>query len=654
MSPRSPLRLRRLTLAVLACLIGSAALLAADVDIDRELSVLRGKNANAVARQEALRRLASATVVENKRKEVIEAVLTALEGTDPPTARLAGTALARWITAETADVPRLVKLLESKNDGARHGAIAVLARLKDPRAIEGIASRVPYDRYDAGRALIRIGPDAEKAVWPLLQNRSGEAIREACRVLKRIGSPASIPQLEPLLKYRDASIALLSKVTIRAIEARQANGGKDPVDEQFKNTRADPDVKPKNERLAAAIASARKSPGAVTSGIVNGLGICEPEAEFRAEVVERLLLAMESNSAPLVELAAKHLPKWVSSDSVSIYRLFDVLDQENGYARRGALLALARLKDPRTAVAVAERLPIDTFEATEALVAIGPAGEKALYPILGFHVHGDFSASKAACRVLRRIGTPASLKELEAILTSKDPMVGVYSRIAMRSIKERVANGGKDPVDEKVIPVTQEERDRKPTNARLAENLTQVRARLMPDCGFALKDLAKMKPEEEFRGAVTELLMQCMDEADGIIASNATAALPNWIAPNRVSIYWLIDDLDSMNPSVRGAAMECLGKLKDPRAAEAVADWLGTFPREAGAAVKSIGPACEKYVWPHLKHTNFQIVIGSCQVLKEVGGPASLKELEPLLKHQSAGVRGEAQAAIDAIRKRGG
>ena len=80
----------------------------------------------------------------------------------------------------------------------------------------------PY-RYEAeaSEALGKIGPDAEDAVLPLLKEKHYETRRQACNVLKQIGTKKSVEALRELMLSPEQSVNSSAAEAVRAIMARQ-------------------------------------------------------------------------------------------------------------------------------------------------------------------------------------------------------------------------------------------------------------------------------------------------------------------------------------------------------------------------------------------------------------------------------------------------
>jgi hypothetical protein len=124
----------------------------------------------------------------------------------------------------TEQVPALLKLLRSGDTSLRWSAIRGLGRLKDKRAAEPLAALLASgssDGYQAVEALTKIGPDAEDAVLPLLKEKHVETRRQACSVLKQIGTQKSVEPLRELMLDPDQMLSTTAAEAVREILARQ-------------------------------------------------------------------------------------------------------------------------------------------------------------------------------------------------------------------------------------------------------------------------------------------------------------------------------------------------------------------------------------------------------------------------------------------------
>jgi HEAT repeat protein len=195
-------------------------------DALRELHSGDGNRQTAAARW-----LETQPVDAGRRQEVARALEPLLDDRNGGT-RLAGMkALLRWCGPE--NVPAIVRLLESDptgfdGDECRKRAIDALVKLKDPRGAPAVARnwKQPFEREWTRRSLEQMGPAAEAAVRPYLEDPEFGVRVEACRTLKRIGTRQSLPALEEALAntrtmyggYRDVADA--AREAIAAIQAR--------------------------------------------------------------------------------------------------------------------------------------------------------------------------------------------------------------------------------------------------------------------------------------------------------------------------------------------------------------------------------------------------------------------------------------------------
>jgi hypothetical protein len=134
-------------------------------------------------------------------------------------------ALVPWAT--TDNVPAIIGVVQNdefslQTNEARHLGMEALGRLKDERGVAPVAQRLSniHDRSFASKALIAMGPMAEKEVARYLENKDAGIQREACRILKMIGTKASIPALEAASKNRNRMMANAAKDALNAVQTR--------------------------------------------------------------------------------------------------------------------------------------------------------------------------------------------------------------------------------------------------------------------------------------------------------------------------------------------------------------------------------------------------------------------------------------------------
>jgi hypothetical protein len=138
-----------------------------------------------------------------------------------------------------------------------------------------------------------------------------------------------------------------------------------------------------------------------------------PEAD-RAELAAEL---RELCSHPLTEVRTEALAayaRWTADDADALARCLAALREPTEFARRAALRLLPRWKDTPSAGAVAEAVAgrlgrPESDAAREVLVALGPAAERAVIPLLAAD---DPQAWLAAIDVLGDVGGPAAAAAL--------------------------------------------------------------------------------------------------------------------------------------------------------------------------------------------------------------------------------------------------
>src|SRR5262249_36852923 len=133
-------------------------------------------------------------------------------------------ALGVWGSGK--NVPALVRLLEHKDVVTRRSAIQVLGKLKDPQAVEPLVKCFLdfHTRSEASQALEAIGPAAEKAVLKLLGHKDVFIRRDACAILKTIGTQESAAVLQGIVDRNDVSMFHSlgpAKEALKAIAERQ-------------------------------------------------------------------------------------------------------------------------------------------------------------------------------------------------------------------------------------------------------------------------------------------------------------------------------------------------------------------------------------------------------------------------------------------------
>jgi len=128
-------------------------------------------------------------------------------------------ALKVWATADS--IPALIKSLLDPEHSVRWAALDALGALQDERAAEPMARRLDSeDRGFVEPALKKLGPAAEPAVIPSLQDPAWETRMAVCHVLQEVGTRKSIPALEALSKDSNAIVVGAARDAWNAIKQR--------------------------------------------------------------------------------------------------------------------------------------------------------------------------------------------------------------------------------------------------------------------------------------------------------------------------------------------------------------------------------------------------------------------------------------------------
>jgi hypothetical protein len=165
----------------------------------------------------------------------------------------------------------------------------------------------------------------------------------------------------------------------------------------------------------------------------------------------------------------------------------------------------------------------------------------------------------------------------------------------------------------------------------------------------ALRKLKGTLPDQR-RAEVCKALEPLMNDSDHFTREWSIETLGIWGTKETVPIL-----LKAMNDNeTRSVAIKALGRLKDERAIEPIADRLEEFfdRRAASEALKQMGPAAEDAVLKRLNHPDDQVCMAACDILKAIGTKRSLPALEKLMAGGNFLRTGRAKKAIQAITAR--
>ena len=168
----------------------------------------------------ALSRFGSAKA-DGDKSEVAAVLLPMLQDTDHFTRQNVAKALGLWGAADA--VEPLLALLTDTQFNVRWAAIESLGALQDPRAAAPLARMIAdkKETFQCSQALKVLGRAAEPEVLKLLADTRPEPRREACQILKTIGSPASLPALEKAASDGDQLVAMFAKQALKDVKERK-------------------------------------------------------------------------------------------------------------------------------------------------------------------------------------------------------------------------------------------------------------------------------------------------------------------------------------------------------------------------------------------------------------------------------------------------
>jgi predicted Zn finger-like uncharacterized protein len=191
--------------------------------------------------------------------------------------------------------------------------------------------------------------------------------------------------------------------------------------------------------------------------------------------------------------------------------------------------------------------------------------------------------------------------------------------------------------------------DRLPDNAdAVTRALHQLKSTNVHQRHEALRKLKDTLPDER-RAEVVKALEPMLNDPDIFTRKWAVEAIGVWANKDAVPIL-----LKAMRDGdTRHEAMKALGRLKDERAIEPIAQRLEEHSdlHEAGEALKSMGPIAEKAVLARLNHHDWFVRIMVCQILERIGTAQSIPALERAEVNDFS-IKIQSRNAINAIKAR--
>jgi HEAT repeat protein len=165
----------------------------------------------------------------------------------------------------------------------------------------------------------------------------------------------------------------------------------------------------------------------------------------------------------------------------------------------------------------------------------------------------------------------------------------------------------------------------------------------------AARRLAEMVPDNR-RADVARALEPLLNDPEFFTRDAVNKALGVWGSKENVPALLLALN----HEHTRGSAIEALGRLKDERAVEPLAQLLENFfaRHPASEALRAMGPMAEKAVIKRLHHHDGGVRGEAIAILKVIGTRESLPALKAVVNEQDFFLTRPAEEAIRAIEAR--
>jgi HEAT repeat protein len=167
----------------------------------------------------------------------------------------------------------------------------------------------------------------------------------------------------------------------------------------------------------------------------------------------------------------------------------------------------------------------------------------------------------------------------------------------------------------------------------------------------ALQRLTRVKPTNKQK-EVLEAILPLLDHDDEDLVKHAVRVLAVWQSPE--ALAKLSELVNDSRVFLRWEIIKALGKYDEPKAAEALIERLKDDGHQAEEALKSMGAIAEPPLIALLRNPDADLRKKACEVLKFVGGAATLKAMKAIPRDPEFFVRVAAQDAIKMINLRVG
>ena len=197
-----------------------------------------------------------------------------------------------------------------------------------------------------------------------------------------------------------------------------------------------------------------------------------------------------------------------------------------------------------------------------------------------------------------------------------------------------------------------------------ADDIAKLTEKLKSEDVSARQEAARKLSSAKVSSPSTGLLSSMVglvNDPDDSVRSSALTFLANYGTQDHVML--LVKALNTTDQNLRSTIVRGLGRLKDKRAADALADVLAMGPMEqlqynnsrstdAADALARIGPSAEPAVLGLLKERNNATRWQACGILKRIGTEKSLSTLKELALSPSKELSEAAGEACRAIESR--
>lgn len=161
-----------------------------------------------------------------------------------------------------------------------------------------------------------------------------------------------------------------------------------------------------------------------------------PPDQRADEVVKAALpfLSPQHTYAYLASDAVKVLAAWPTPEGVAV--LCRSVSDENILVRNESMAGLGQIKAPGGIEPIIDRLVIDQYNATNALVAYGTALAEA--PLIARLTHADYRVRANVCGVLAKVGGKDTLLAMKDLPPDEHPYTRIQAQLAWEAIAKRV------------------------------------------------------------------------------------------------------------------------------------------------------------------------------------------------------------------------